>query len=335
MRSRISGELQKVHFTDGELVQRDQLLFTIDPRPYQAALDQAKANLQRDEASLKDAQVKARRYESMVKRDFVSQQQYDDVMTNVSTYTAAVKADQAAVKNAELNLAYCYVRAPFAGRTGRVLVDAGNQVDTGSQSSALTVINQVKPAYVEFSIPERDLPTLRKYMGKDPLKVRALPAGEAGDGAMGELTFLDNQVDADTGTILLRGTFANQDLQLWPGMFVDVVLTLTEESGRVVVPNAAVRQGPQGLVVFAVGAEGKVQVRPVTQERVEGARTVLSQGVEPGEKVVVDGHLILYPGAAVIPREVPANQESLDAMTKGKGEGKAASAGQGGGGKGK
>ncbi len=269
----------------------------------------------------------------MVKRDFVSQQQYDDVMTNVSTYTAAVKADQAAVKNAELNLAYCYVRAPFAGRTGRVLVDAGNQVDTCSQSSALTVINQVKPAYVEFSIPERDLPTLRKYMGKDPLKVRALPAGEAGDGAMGELTFLDNQVDADTGTILLRGTFANQDLQLWPGMFVDVVLTLTEESGRVVVPNAAVRQGPRAGGLRG-GGRGQGQVRPSPRSGWKALGPCSAKGSSRREGVV-DGHLILYPGAAVIPREVPATQDSLDAMTKGKGEGKAASAGQGGGGKGK
>jgi multidrug efflux system membrane fusion protein len=313
--SRVSGQLLKVHFEQGNVVKEGQLLFTIDPAPYQASLDQALANLQRDLAKLKEAEVDVKRYEGMVKRDFVSQQQYDEKVTEAAALRATVKADDAQIKTARLNLSYCTIDSPITGRTGKLLVNAGNQIQAGG-SNALVVINQVQPIYVSFSLPEKDLPQVRQYQGKDALLVEAKAPGEGGQTSMGHLSFIDNQVDESTGTILMRGTFTNSANLLWPGQFLNVTITLAIEKDALTVPNQAVREGPEGKIIFLVGKDNKVEIRPAKVKRVVGPLAVLGGGVQAGDNVVVDGHLLLYPGAVAMEKKIPPTQQSLEAQQK-------------------
>jgi len=313
--SRVSGQLLKVHFEQGETVKEGQLLFAIDPAPYQASLDQSLANLQRDVAKLKEAEVDVKRYAGMVKRDFVSQQQYDEKVTEAAALRATVKADEAQIKTARLNLSYCTINSPITGRTGKLLVNAGNQIQAGG-SNALVVINQVQPIFVSFSLPEKDLSLVRQYQGKEALLVEAKAPGEGSQTSMGHLTFIDNLVDESTGTILMRGTFTNSANLLWPGQFLDVTLTLTIEKDALTVPNQAVREGPEGRILFLVGKDNKVEIRPAKVQRVVGPLTVLGGGVQAGDRVVVDGHLLLYPGAVAMEKKIPPTKQSLEAQQK-------------------
>jgi len=286
-----------VYFQEGQDVKKNDLLFKIDPRPYEAALRQAEATLARDLAQAKNADEQARRYEILVQKNYVSKDQYEQLRANADALAAAVEADKASVENSRLQLAYCTIRSPISGRAGTVLVNAGNVVK--ASDVAMTTINQILPIYVTFSVPEQNLADIKRYMAKGELTVEAVVPGDETHLARGDLTFIDNTVDSTTGTIKLKGTFENRDRRLWPGQFVNVVLTLTIERNAVIMPSAAAQAGQQGQYVFVVKPDLTVESRPVSISRTYGDFAVVAQGVTPGEKVVTDGQLQLFPGAHV------------------------------------
>jgi membrane fusion protein, multidrug efflux system len=302
VRCEVGGQLQKAAFTEGQDVHRGDVLFIIDPRPFQAALQQAQANLEKDQAAARNAQVDAGRYEQLFKAGVIPRQQYDQYRTTSDTLTATVAADQAAVETARLQLSYTTVHSPIDGRTGSLLVHPGNLVQ--ANSTILVVINQVQPIFVSFSVPAQNLPEIKRYMPSG-LHVEAQPK-EGGVSASGLLTFIDNTVDLSTGTIMLKGTFQNEKRSLWPGQFVDVILNLTRQPNALVVPSQAIQNGQQGQFVFVVKSDATVEARQVTVSRTIGQQSVISSGLAPGETVVTDGQLRLAPGAKV--RIVPARK---------------------------
>jgi multidrug efflux system membrane fusion protein len=297
IKAMVGGEVAGVYFREGQDVKKDALLFKIDPRPYEAALRQAEAALARDVAQAKSAEEQARRYAILVEKEYVSKDQYDQLRANADALAAAVDADKANVENYRLQLAFCTIRSPINGRAGSVLVNVGNVIK--ASDAALTTVNQIVPIYVTFSVSEHHLQDVKKYSFRKELKVEAIIPGDEQRPAKGELTFIDNAVDRTTGTIKLKGTFANEDRRLWPGQFVDVVLTLTTEPNRVVVPAQAVQTGQQGQYVYVVTNDLTAELRLVTPEREYGTETVIAKGVAAGETVVTDGQLRLVPGAKV------------------------------------
>ncbi|HEX9149014.1 MAG TPA: efflux RND transporter periplasmic adaptor subunit [Thermoanaerobaculia bacterium] len=302
--ARVGGQVTRVGFREGEDVRRGDLLFQIDPRPYQAALAQARAQLERDRAIARNAEQDVKRYTDLVQKDYVTREQYDATRANAAAALASAKADEAAVENAKLQLSYCTVTAPISGRTGRVLVNPGNMVK-GNDENPLVVLNQIQPVYVSFSVPESSLARIREEIrpaGK--LKVAAFPSGDPSRTQTGELSFVNNTVDPGTGTILLKGTFPNENEMLWPGEYVDVVLTLATEPRAIVVPSQAVQTGQSGQYVWVVKSDLTVESRPVTVARTQGPLTVVAKGLEAGERVVTDGQLRLAPGARVEIRKV-------------------------------
>ncbi|MFN7985838.1 MAG: efflux RND transporter periplasmic adaptor subunit [Thermoanaerobaculia bacterium] len=296
VRPQAGGAVTQVSFREGDEVAAGQLLFTIDPRPYEAALAQAKANLARDRARLAEAGKTLERYRELVAKEYVTREQFDQAQANSEALVATIEGDEAAVEQAKLNLAYCRVTAPIAGRTGSLLVHAGNLVRAGDDK-ALVTINRLEPIRVTFALPERELLAVQERAHKARLAVSATPPG--GGPREGELAFVDNAVDATTGTIDLKADFPNKDRALWPGQFVNVALTLETETGALVVPAPAIQNGQSGAFVWVVGGDGKAEARPVTVKRTWQALAILADGVKPGEKVVVDGQLRLAPGAAV------------------------------------
>jgi membrane fusion protein, multidrug efflux system len=294
----IAGELTTVHFKEGQEVRKGDPLFTIDPRPFEARLKQAEANLARDRAQLQNAKKQADRYGSVVKKGYVAEEQYDQMAANAAALEGTVKADEAAVENAKLELKYCFIKSPLNGYVGNIKLDAGNVVKANDTEKPMASINQVSPIYVSFSVPEKSLAEIKSYMASHKLEVRAAVSG--GDvWARGELSFIDNTVDRATGTIQLKGTFPNEDKALWPGQFVNVVLTLTTLPGVLVVPSHAVQTGQQGQFVYVVKADLTVDYRPVIVGRSIDGETVIEKGVRSGERVVTDGHLRLAPGTLV------------------------------------
>ena len=310
VKSMVQGQIVRVGFKQGDFVNRGQMLFQIDPRPYQAALDQAQANLQqaqanqaKDQANLATDQVQADRYTKLTQAGVVSREQYDQVQTayraavaSVSADKAAILADEAAVENAKIQLGYCAIRSPMAGRTGSLQIYQGNLVK--ANDVAIVSINQVQPIYVQFSVPEQYLEQIRSYMAQHALKVQASVAGVP-QPEVGTLTFVDNTVDTNTGTIGLKATFANPDRQLWPGQFVNVHLQLSVQSNAIVVPSPAVQTGQNGQFVFVVKQDQTVAMQPVEAGTTYGNDTVITKGLHPGETVVTDGQLMLLPGAKV------------------------------------
>ena len=299
IRSRVGGELVGVHFKEGEEVKTGELLFTIDPRPFEAALKQAEANLAKNRAQLQHAHKQAERYASVVKKGYVSEDQNDQILANAATLEAAVRADEAAVENARLDLKYCTIRSPITGVPGQLKVDRGNLIKAGDNDNPMVTIKQTSPIFVLFSVPEPYLPELKKHMATHSLEVLVAVPGNEEHPLRGELTFLDNAVDQTTGTILLRATFSNQDRVLWPGQFVNVTLTLTTQPNAVVIPSRAVQTGQQGRYVFVVTPESTAEYRPVVLARTVDGEAVIQKGVSPGEKVVTDGQLRLTQGAQV------------------------------------
>jgi membrane fusion protein, multidrug efflux system len=296
IRAQLAGVITKVHFTQGQDVNQGAPLFTIDPRPYEAALKQAEANLARDAAQLQNSREQARRYAELLKKQYVSQEQYDGIRTTADAQEATVAADNAAVDNAKVQLSYCYIYAPVSGRTGSLLVNEGNLVRT-NDASPLVVLNQVNPIYVTFSLPGGNLPEIKKRMANGKLKVLALiPQDRPEEGA---LTFVDNAVDATTGTIKFKATFANTDRRLWPGQFVKVVLNLAEQPDAVVIPFQAIQSGQDQQLVFVVKPDRTVDVRPVVVNRTVNGEAVVDKGLVPGETIVKDGQFLLSPGARV------------------------------------
>jgi membrane fusion protein, multidrug efflux system len=325
IKSQINGQVVQVHFKEGLDVRTGDLLFTIDPRPFEAALRQAEAallqrhaevqqaiaNLERDTAQLANARVQERRYRELVDRELVAREQYEQLQTNLAAMAATVQADRAAVENAKaseraaqatvdnakLQLAYTAIHAPIDGRTGNLLVQNGN-IAKANDDNPMVVINQVHPMYVSFAVPEQHLAEIKKYRAEGQLRVEVRPPHQSQTLATGELTFINNAVDQTTGTIQLKATFANTDNVLWPGQFLDVVLTLRNRTA-IVVPSQAIQPGQQGPFVFVVKADATVEARPVVPGTRLGAETIVEQGLRAGERVVTDGQLRLVPGAKV------------------------------------
>ena len=352
VKSQVAGQVVRVHFKEGQEVRSGDVLFTVDPRPLEAAMRQSEANVAKDRAQLRQAEaavgqrqaevtqalanlerdlaqwdmakVQEGRYRDLVQQGFIAKEQYDQVRTTLAALQATVQADRAAVENArasaraaeamvdnaraaitateatvdtaKLQLAYTTIRAPMDGRTGNLLVQAGNVVKTG-EDNPLVVIAQIRPIYVSFGVAEQHLAAIKRYAAQGALTVEAMVDGGKRPVA-GTVTFMNNTVDPSTGTIQLKATFPNTDNALWPGQFVDVALTLTTEQATVV-PAAALQAGQQGSFVYVVKADQTVESRPVKAGRRLPKEIVIEQGLKAGERVVTDGQLRLVPGARV------------------------------------
>jgi len=298
VRSQITGELTSVNFKEGDDVKKGQVLFTLDRRPLEGALQQAQANLERDMAQAANAKAQAQRYQDLAARGIATKEQVDTARTAAAALDATLGADRAAVENANVQMQYATIRAPLSGRTGVLMVHAGNLV-RANDTTPLVVINQVTPINVTFAIPEARLAELKRYMAARTLKVAAQPPNDPRAAAIGRIGFVDNQVDPTTGTIRIKGTFGNEDRRLWPGQFVNVVVTLTTDQKAVVVPTAAVQAGQQGQYVFVVKSDQTADLRTVAVARTVGAESVIHDGLTPGETVVTDGQLRLIPGSRI------------------------------------
>jgi membrane fusion protein, multidrug efflux system len=298
VRAQITGELTSVNFKEGDDVRKGQVLFTLDRRPLEGALAQAQANLDRDLAQAANAKSQAQRYQDLANRGIATKEQVETSRTSATALDATVDADRAAVENAKVQLQYATIAAPIAGRTGALMVHAGNLV-RANDTTPLVVINQVAPINVTFSIPEARLPELKRYMAAGSLKVAARPPNDDRPPALGRISFVDNQVDPSTGTIRVKGSFGNEDRRLWPGQFINVVVTLTTDPSAIVVPSTAVQAGQQGTYVFIVKADQTAEMRPVKVARTVADESVIQQGLTPGETVVTDGQLRLVPGSRV------------------------------------
>ncbi len=353
VKSQIAGQIVQVHFREGQEVRRGDLLFTIDPRPLEAALRQAQANvtqntaqlrqaeatlvqrraemaqaeanIARDVAQMDNARNQEQRYRELIARELIAREQYDQIRTNSAAMEATVQADRAALENARasaqaaaaaidnaravilageamidnarLQLAYTTIKAPMDGRTGSILVQAGNVVK-GNDDGPLVVLTQVHPIYVSFAVPEQHLADIKRYGAVAPLPVAAYP-DRTRPPARGEVTFVNSTVDATTGTITLKATFPNTDNALWPGQFIDVVLTLTTQPNAIVVPTQAIQPGQQGSYVFVVKPDLTVDSRRVEPGRRLERETIVDKGLAAGERIVIDGQLRLRPGTKV------------------------------------
>ncbi|MGH7846314.1 MAG: efflux RND transporter periplasmic adaptor subunit [Candidatus Binatia bacterium] len=298
VRTQTTGTLMQVHFKEGQDVKKGDLLFTIDPRPFEAALKQAQAVLAKDMALLANAREQLRRYAELVKKQYVSQEQYDQIQASANASEASVEADRAAVENAKVQLSYCYIYSPVDGRTGDLLVDEGNLVRTNDATPFVT-INQVTPIFVSFSVPEQFFTDIKDGLARGKLKVEAFIPQHETRPEVGELTFIDNTVDRTTGTIKLKGTFANPNRRLWPGQFVRVALTLADQPNAIVVPSQAIQTGQDRQQVFVLKSDSTVELRPVIVARTLNNDTVIEKGLQPGEKVVTDGQFLLNSGTKV------------------------------------
>ena len=302
VRSQITGEMTAVHFKEGDDVKRGQLLVSLDRRPLEAALQQAQATLARDEAQAKNARAQSTRYLDLQQRGIATREQVDQMTAQAAALDATVNADRAAVDNAKVQLDYASITAPITGRTGLLQVHPGNLV-RANDTTAIVTINRITPVYVSFAVPEAQLPDLKRYMARGQLNVRARAPDEPGGPSIGRVNFIDNAVDVTTGTIKVKGTFPNEDRRLWPGQFVNVTVTLSQEPNAVVVPAPAVQVGQQGQYVFVVKTDQTVELRPVTVARSNGTDAVIKDGLKAGETVVTDGQLRLVPGSRISVKE--------------------------------
>jgi multidrug efflux system membrane fusion protein len=296
--SRVGGQLLQIHFKEGQDVRHGQMLFTVDPASYREKLRQAEGKLARDLALMKYNDEEAKRYAFLFEKGAVSKSEAEKYRTDAATYDATVKSDRAEVEDARLSLEYCYIRAPFDGQTGSYGANIGAIVK--ANDTALATLNQLTPVNVRFSIPEKHIPDVKKYMRAGTLQVKASPSTDfKGEVRTGKLVFIDNTVDVNTGMIQMKAEFTNADKFLWPGQFVNVSLQLTVQSGAVVAPLRAVQMGDRGQYVFIVKPDMTVDLRPVAVDRNVGEETIITGGLSAGETVVTDGHLKVRPGGMV------------------------------------
>jgi len=296
VKSRVDGQIIVTHVRDGQDLVKGDPLFQLDPKPYQSQLEQAQANLARDQAQLDYLRGQEQRYQDLLKQNFVSQEGYAQVAANIRAAQGSVSGDEAAVQHARIDLGYTTIRSPINGRAGKVMLSEGNMVKA-NDTLAMVVINQLAPIYVSVAVPEQYLNEIRARQKKAPLRVDV--ELEKGKAISGKLAFVDNSVDVATGTIKLRGIFSNDDKQLWPGQFVESWVTLRDEETALVVPTQALQTGPNGQYVYVVKDDFSVELRPVQVARTEGAETVVADGLKPGETVVVDGASRVTPGSKV------------------------------------
>jgi multidrug efflux system membrane fusion protein len=297
VKPRVDGQLGQIRFKQGDEVKKGDLIFQIEPRPFEVALKQAQAMLARDVASFENAEADMRRTDELANTKAVSASAVDVNRAKVAALQATVEADKAAVEMASVQLSYCSIRSSLDGRAGLLLVDAGNVIK--NNETVLAIINQTRPIYVDFAVPQQSLPEVRDARAGRRLRVEAIAGQDTNHVAVGELEVINNQVDTTTGTILLRAAFSNSDEWLWPGQFVTVTLTLRQLPGATVVPTSAVQSSQGGEFIFVVKADSTVEKRSVTLGPTEGNSAVIQSGVHPGETVVTDGQLRLTAGATV------------------------------------
>ena len=297
VQAQVSGPILRIAFREGQDVKKGQVLFELDPRPFQAALKQTEGLLARDHATAENAEEQAKRYSTLAEKEYVTAEQNDAARSSAAAATATVTASQAAVDQARLNLQYATIRAPISGRTGSLRVREGNLVRS-SDATSLVTINQIQPILVRFAVPASNLGAIQRYRNDD-ITVFASPTGDTGAGSEGSLAFVDNAVDTTTGTILLKGQFPNADGALWPGEFVNVRLRLYVDPKALVVPASAVVSGQQGSFVFVIQPDSSAATRPVKVARTAGDVAIVSGDVKPGDRVVTDGQLRLRQGSKV------------------------------------
>jgi multidrug efflux system membrane fusion protein len=298
IKARVDGQLNSVKFREGDEVRQGSVMFEIDARPFAASLKQAQANLAKDRALFDRASEQEKRYKDLLSKNFISPDAFEQVRTNTETAAATLSADEAAIENARLSLEYCTIRSPVTGYAGRVQIQQGNLIKA-NDTGPLVTVNQVVPIYASFSVPEQNVSDIRKYQADGVLKVQATFTNATQAPVDGKLSFIDNSADTTTGTIKLKAEFPNVDKALWPGQFVNVVLTLYDQKDAVVAPSAAVQSGPNGQYVYVVKPDMTVELRSIKIARAEGDDTVVSSGLRPGEQVVTVGQLRLAPGSKV------------------------------------
>ncbi len=307
IRAQVTAQLIEVLFREGQDVTAGQPLFRLDPRPFEASLRQAEANLAKDKAQAARAEAEVVRNGDLLKRGLIPRDQYDALVASSTSLQATLAADAAEVETAKLQLQYTSIDAPISGRTGALQAHKGDLI-RANDTTSLVVINQVMPIYVSFAVPARLLTEIRRYNSAGSLELLAQMSGTNQPPSSGDVSFIDNAVDATTGTIRLKGTFPNRDLRLWPGLFVDVTMRLTVDAHAVVAPSEAVQAGQQGQYVYLVKPDGTVEVRQVTVARTEGGQSVIGSGLRAGDQVVTDGQLRLTPGARITVKPSPSER---------------------------
>jgi len=317
----VSGAVTKIAFKDGDEVKPGDLLYTIDPRTYEAALAKAQATLQSNQATLEFNRSQLSRSESLVQGNFISPQDIDNLKTQVATLEASVKQNEAEVKSAQINLEYCTIKSPIEGKTGVHQVDVGDVVTAYATSSMLS-IQRLDPIFVDFIVTENDLPRVKEYFTKGSLKVQVCLPDRDQDKRSGDMFFLDNTVQTGTGTVKLRALLQNKDHYFWPGQFVKVRLILTEKPDAVVIPYSAVQISHQGPFVFVAKDDNTVEMRPIKPGQRLDNDIIVDHGLQANEKVVLDGQLMLSPGAKINPMDANAQPAPPPEGTKAEGQDK-------------
>jgi multidrug efflux system membrane fusion protein len=313
IKAQVAGQLLEVHFTEGDFVHKGQKLITLDPRPYEAALAQAKAALARDKATAVNNRLQAQRYSKLLEEGIAPASQVESFTSAADASDAVLNADEASIKTAELNLEYSTIYSPIDGRTGALMLKPGNLIKVADVP--IVVINQVNPIFVNFAVPQQYWPDIKKYMAQGALHVKATVPQDAGPAQTGTVAFVDNAVDPTTGTIHLRATFTNSENRLWPGLYVNVLLTLSQQLGATVVPAQAVIEGNAGSFVYVVRSDKRVEPRPVVTSRTIEGETVIDKGLKPGETIVLDGQARLQPNAKVEIKNGSSDRAPSDAST--------------------